>query len=398
VENLSRYIVEAVILEGRHYREVATSLGVSKSLVYKLVKRYREQGEEGLAPKSKAPRSTPHKVCDALEREIILLRKQLVEDGYDGGAATIHAYLSRRRSDTPSPSAIYRVLKRNGFIVPQPHKRPKSSWIRFEASLPNECWQTDVTYWTLSDGRRVEILNFFDDHSRFLIASRVFGTVNVKSVIAVFSEAVETYGAPAAVLSDNGAVYTAWHLGGTNLFELELMAQGIQSKHSRPSHPQTCGKIERWHQSLKRFLSKKPRARTIKELQAQIDEFCRTYNDQRPNQGIGRRIPREVYNAREKARPGLKPLGADSLKRVRRDRLDSEGKVSLRFKGQMHHIRAGYEHRRKTVVLLINGLHLRIVERSTGELLRELILDPQKRYHGTGRPPGPLRPTRSKKR
>lgn len=167
---LARYVVEAVVLEGRSYREVARAHGVSKSWVGKLVGRYRAGGYEALEPRSRAARRIPHRTPDALEDEIVALRKDLTELGVDAGAQTIHHHLSVRGGPVPSVSTIWRVLRRRGFVIPQPHKRPR--WARFEASLPNECWQSDVTHSRLADRTEVEICNFLDDHSRVAIASR----------------------------------------------------------------------------------------------------------------------------------------------------------------------------------------------------------------------------------
>lgn len=163
--DLGRYLVDAVVLEGRSYRDVAKAHGVSKSLVAKLVKRFREGGYEGVVKRSRAPNRTPHRTSAEMEDRIVALRKLLADGGFDAGAQTIHTHLGRELQTVPSVSTIWRVLRRRGFVVPQPHKRPRSSWIRFEAHLPNECWQSDVTAWKLADGTDVEIIDVIDDHS-----------------------------------------------------------------------------------------------------------------------------------------------------------------------------------------------------------------------------------------
>src|SRR2546422_4081210 len=243
MEQLARYVVEAVIREGRSCREVAGAHGVSKSWVAKIVARYREDGEAALQPRSKAPHRTPHKISSELEDRIVVLRKQLTDAGFDAGAATIHHHLGLTCDDVPSIATIWRVLRRRGFVVPQPHKRPRSSWIRFEAQLPNESWQSDVTHWPLADDTEVEICNFLDDYSRVVIASRVFLVTTAPAVVRVFRRAAKTWGFPASILTDNGCVYTAWHRGGATALEVELLALGIEYKNSRPYHPQTCGKV-----------------------------------------------------------------------------------------------------------------------------------------------------------
>ena len=256
---LSRYVVDAVVLEGRSVREVASAHGISKSWVGEVVRRFRRGGYQAIEPRSRAPHHTPHRVPSTLEDEIVGLRKKLSDDGLDAGAQTIHYHLSLIHETVPAVSTIWRVLKRRGFVVPQPHKRPRSSWIRFEASLPNECWQSDVTHWRLKDDSEVEIINFLDDHSRLCLASHVVGVATAPAVVDVFRQAAETWGNPASVLTDNGCVYTAWHRGGSNIMEAELLSRGIAFKHSRPYHPQTCGKVERFHQTLRTSSPNSPR-------------------------------------------------------------------------------------------------------------------------------------------
>lgn len=383
---LARYVVEAVIREGRSYREVAAAHGVSKSWVAKMVARYRDGGYEALHPVSKAPHRIPHRISIELEDEIVRWRKQLTDQGLDAGAGTIHYHLSRQQTEVPSVATIWRVLKRRGFVTPQPHKRPKSSWIRFEAQLPNQCWQADVTHYQLADGTGVEICNILDDYSRVVTASRVFRVTTTRAVVDVFRKAAERWGLPASMLTDNGCVFTAWHRGGATSFELELLGLGIELKHSRPYHPQTCGKVERFHQTLKKYLARQPPADTISELQAQIDWFIDYYNHIRPHRAKNRTTPNAAFHSRDKARPTAGTTTTNT--RVRQDRVDKSGSVTLRHNGQLHHIGVGRDHQGKKVILLISGLDIRIIT-PKGDLLRHLTLDPSRNYQGTGRPPGP---------
>lgn len=385
---LARYIVEAVEVEGRSYREVARAHGVSKSWVAKLVTRFREGGYEAIKPRSRAAHRIPHKVSAELEDRIVVLRKQLAEAGFDAGAATIHHHLEQGGGQVPSISTIWRVLRRRGFVSPQPHKRPRSSWIRFQASLPNECWQSDVTHWRLGDGTEVEICSFLDDHSRLLLACSVAAVTTARHVVETFRAAAKLYGLPASILTDNGCVYTAWHRGGATALEVELLSLGILFKHSRPGHPQTCGKIERFHQTIKLFLAKQQPAGTLADLQTQIDRFASYYNQIRPHRALNRMTPHAAYQARDKARPAS--LGFERGKgiRVRQDRVDNDGKLTLRHAGRLHHIGVGRQHRGKRVIMLITGLEIRILTRQ-GELLRQLELDPTKDYQATGLPAGP---------
>jgi transposase InsO family protein len=381
--DLARYVVDAVVLEGRSYREVAAAHGVSKSYVGKLVGRFREGGYEAIAPRSKAPKDIPHRTPDAIEDAIVALRKELADLGLDAGAQTIHYHLSLSDEQVPSVSTIWRVLRRRGFVVPQPHKRPRSSWIRFEAQLPNECWQSDVTHWRQADGTQVEIVNFIDDHSRLAVASRVLPRATAPAVLRVFQEAGATWGFPAALLTDNGCVYTTWHRGGPNVMQTELLALGIDYRHSRPYHPQTCGKVERFHQTLKAFLAKQDPAGSIAALQTQVDRFVDYYNEVRPHRACGRRPPKVAFDARDKARPQGPKIVVGAGERVRRDRIDKQGRLTLRHRTKLHHIGIGAAHRGKRVVMLINDLDIRVISLD-GEILRHFTLDPNKDYQPQG--------------
>jgi transposase InsO family protein len=381
--DLARYVVEAVVLEGRSYREVARAHGVSKSWVGKLLGRFREGGYGAIAPRSRAPRTVPHRTPAELEDEIVALRKELCDLGVDAGAQTIAYHLGLRRGQTPSISTIWRVLRRRGFVVPQPHKRPRSSWVRFEADLPNECWQSDVTHWRLGDGTEVEIVNFIDDHSRLAVASRVLRIATAPTVLQTFREAGTRWGFPAALLTDNGCVYTTWHRGGPNVMQTELLAMGIDYRHSRPYHPQTCGKVERFHQTMKAFLSKQDPAQEIAVLQAQVDRFVAYYNEVRPHRAVGRRPPIVAFEARDKARPSGPKIVVGAGVRVRRDRIDKHGRVTLRHRTKLHHLGIGAKHRGKRVTLLVHGLDVRVVSLD-GELLRRLTLDPSRDYQPQG--------------
>jgi transposase InsO family protein len=382
--DLARYLVDAVVLEGRSYRDVARSHGVSKSWVAKLVARYRSGGYDALARGSRAPKRVANRSSVDLEERVVRLRKELTDAGFDAGAHTIHYHLDCL-DPSPSISTIWRILKRRGFVTPQPHKRPKSSYIRFEASLPNECWQADVTFVELADGAKVEILNVIDDFSRVCVASRALAVTTSPEVVATLYRAGATWGLPASLLTDNGCVFTATHRHGFSAFESELFALGIDAKHSRPYHPQTCGKVERFHQTVKRFLAKQPRASTVVELQSQLDRFVAYYNDIRPHRAKGRTPPALAFGSRAKARPRKVDLTTSKELRVRHDKVDIDGSVTLRYRSKLHHIGMGNKLRGTRVIMLVAGRHIRVLS-TEGELLRELTLDPSNDYQPRGKP------------
>lgn len=385
---MARYVVDAVLLEGRSAREVAGAHGISKSWIYELIGRYRQGGYEALEPRSRRPRSCKHATPEKVVRAILALREELARDGHDAGPATIAYHLARQigPEQVPSVATVWRILRREGLIVPQPQKKPRSSLIRFQAELPNEMWQTDVTHWHLADGTDIEVLNVIDDHSRLFLASQAFPTVKAHDVVEVFHKAASLHGLPASVLSDNGAVFTGAYRKGKVLFESELERLGIDFKNSRPYHPQTCGKIERLHQTLKRYLSRQEPARTLAELQTQLDEFAHYYNTRRPHRALDGRTPLQAYNNRTKARPKDQDTPAQTHFRVRQDTVDEHGKVTLRYESRLHHIGIGRAHKNRPIKLLIADRNIRIIDPESGELLRALTLDPTRDYQPLTQP------------
>jgi transposase InsO family protein len=377
----ARYLVESHLEEGRSVSELAAAHGVHRSWIYKLLARYKEGGEEALAPRSRRPRSCPHKTSQELEQAIVELRHELSEQGHDAGAQTIAHHLAKKFDQVPSVATIWRVLKRSGLVETQPQKRPKSSLVRFEAELPNEMWQADFTHWHLADDTEVEILNFEDDHSRLFLGSDAYPTVKAHDVVKSFHKACDYHGLPASLLTDNGAVFTGYYRGGKVLLESELERLGIVFKNSRPYHPQTCGKVERLHQTLKKFLAKQPPATTLEELQEQLDRFRDYYNNIRPHRALGGRTPLQAFEARLKAKPATaieKPRY-----RVRRDKVDQTGRVTLRHDSRLHHIALGRAHKGRRVKILVADLDVRVIDEE-GEVIRQLQLDPSRNYQPLG--------------
>lgn len=314
--SLARLVVTWVRIEGRTKAEVSRTYGVSPRWVYELCRRFDRDGEAGLEPRSRRPLHSSHSTPSSIEDEIVAIRKELVDLGVDAGAHTIAIHLARRHasSATPSVATIWRILSRRGFVVPQPQKRPRSSFIRFEAEMPNERWQADITHVRLREGREVEILNVIDDHSRFLVGSDALEVFKAADVVGSFHGAAAAYGFPASLLTDNGAVFTAAPRGGRCAIELETARLGIRSVHSRPYHPQTCGKVERVHQTLKRFLARQGPASTIAELQVNLDRFRAYYNNVRPHRrsGAGRPPRRSMLDPRPPPHSGSSPCPGGS--------------------------------------------------------------------------------------
>lgn len=371
--------------------EVAATYGVSKGWVSKLVTRFRSEGETAFEARSRKPATSPNALSNDTVELIVQLRHSLGVEGLDAGCDTIAWHLQHHHAITVSTSTIHRKLVRAGFITPEPKKKPKSSYVRFEADQPNECWQSDFTHWRLVDGTDIEILAWIDDHSRYALSLTAHRPVTGPVVTETFTETVASYGVPASTLTDNGLVYTARFAGGKggrNRFETLLAELGVRQKNSRPNHPTTCGKVERFHQTLKKWLTGHPRAASIGMLQTQLDEFRSIYNHQRPHRSLANRAtPATIYNARPKATPS--GLDNEVHHRVRVDRVDGTGKVTLRHNSRLHHIGIGRTHARTHVILLIAGLDIRVINAATGELLRHLVLDPTRDYQPTGKPRNP---------
>jgi transposase InsO family protein len=379
----ARYLVEAHVVEGRSVGELAAAHGIHRSWIYKLLARYRAGGYGALERRSRAPRNSPNRTPAEVAKAIVALREQLSAEGHECGAQTIAHHLTQRSDVVPSVSTIWRILKREGLIVPQPQKRPRSSLIRFEAELPNEMWQADITHWGLAGAGHAEILNVIDDHSRLFLASAAYPTFKAADVVEVFRRAIALHEAPACLLTDNGAVFTATPRGGKVLLQAELERLGIAAKNSRPYHPQTCGKVERLHQTLKRYLARQAPARTLAQLQGQLDAFVHYYNTIRPHRALGGRTPLQAYSARIKARPAIAG-DPDAHFRIRHDKVDAAGTVTLRHDSRLHHIGIGRAHKGKPVKLLIADRDVRVLDLQTGELIRGLTLDPSRDYQPIG--------------
>jgi transposase InsO family protein len=397
----AQLVITAVTIERRPVSEVARSYGVARSWVYALLARYRAEGEAAFEPRSRRPKTSPNAISDLAAGLIVRLRKELAGQGLDAGAHTICWHLEHHHQVIVSATTVSRYLTAAGLVAPEPRKRPKSSCIRFQAEQPNECWQSDFTHYPLAGGTDTEILTWLDDHSRYALSVTAHQPVTGQVVVAAFRAAVAGHGVPAATLTDNGLVYTtrfAGGKGGRNALENELRRLGVRQKNGKPNHPQTQGKVERFQQTLKKWLAAQPvQPADLTSLQQLLDAFTTEYNTRRPHRSLpNRATPATAWTARPKATPGDRT--ADTHHRVRADRIDADGKLTLRHHGRLHHIGIGRTHARTPVFMLVRDLDIRVINAATGELLRELTLDPGRNYQPTGRPPGPPPRTPRKRR
>lgn len=353
---------------------------ISRKTFYKWRKRYREEGLAGLEERSRRPKRSPARVSAAVEDEVVRLRKQLSEEGLDAGAATIRWHLQRRGlrdRSLPSESTVWRVLVRRGFVKPEPKKKPKKAWRRFTAAFPNECWQIDATQWTLADGTTVEIVNVLDDHSRLAVASLAVMVTTCVNAWMAFSRAVARFGLPWRCLSDNGLAFSGKLRGYEVTFEANLRAAGIQAVTARPFHPQTCGKVERFQQTLKKWLSARDLPETLEDLQELLDAFVAYYNFERPHRGIDRRTPHEAWSAtpRVAGNPQIPPAPTRRIEA----RVTSRGCVELNH----YVIHLGIEHRGKNAVVFIDETTANVF--IDNAFVRHVELDPSRRYQPSGR-------------
>jgi transposase InsO family protein len=386
----ARLVITAVVVEGRSQAQVARDYGVSQSWISRLVARYRAEGEAAFQPRSRRPRSSPTRLPQATIDLIIELRNTLTGKGLDAGPHTIAWHLRHHHQLTVSVASISRHLHAAQLVTPSPQKRPKSSYIRFAAEQPNERWQADFTHWRLANGTDTEILCWIDDHSRFALSVTAHHRVTGPIVVTEFTKTIEQHGIPYSTLTDNGMVFTtrfSGGKGGRNKFEAQLHRLGVRQINSAPNHPTTCGKVERFHQTVKKWLASRPRAKNITELQTQLDTLVDEYNQRRPHRSLPHRAtPATMYAARPKADPASR---LDTHNRVRTDRVDQAGAVTLRVNGRLHHIGVGRHHYRTRVLLLIQDLDIKIINAATGAVLRDFTLDPTRDYQPTGAPKGP---------
>ncbi len=371
--------------------EVCRTGGVSRKTFYKWAARCQAEGLAGLEPRSRRPRSSPRRIAVEVEDAIVACRQRLSDRGLDHGATTVHWHLTvdpAWQGRVPSVATIHRVFVRRGLVTPQPKKRPKGSWRRFEAPAPNEWWQIDAIEWTIRSGV-VHVFNIIDDHSRVAVRSRAVSKATSTEAWTAFCQGAQQWGLPAGVLSDNGLSFSGRLHGFEVLFEANLRDAGIRPFTGRPFHPQTTGKVERFQQTLKKWLRQQPLANTIGELQGQLDRFVHIYNHERPHQGIGRVTPVTRWHATPASGPAAEPLPHPQFPKahVRTAVVGSNGSVEA----SKVMIGLGAEYIGQTATIIIDDRYASVY--INDHLVRHLKIDPARRYQPTGRRRGgPRRP------
>jgi transposase InsO family protein len=372
--SVRRLIVE-VDVDGLNVSEFCRQHGVSTWFFYDLRRRWAREGDAALEPKSRAPKRVWNKTSSEVEDLVVSTRKRLKDAGLDYGPEEVAAEVAVAVTPAPSPATAYRILRARGFIVAEPRKAPKRSGRRFTVERANESWQLDDMAWELADGTELKILNVIDDHSRLLVASTAMTACTGAAALAVVADSAATLGWPQRFQSDNASSFR-------HVLADALRPLGVAAAHSRPNHPQTNGKVERFHQTEQKWLAAHEPVATISELQTMLDIFPHHYNHHRRHRGINRRIPAEVWAAAPKAGPADQPLRPPSA--IHTTRVIS-GTVGIpRFA-----ISVGAAYTGRTALTVITGLACHVF--IDGRLARHLTLDPNRRVQPLH--PRPGRPT-----
>jgi transposase InsO family protein len=345
---------------------------ISRQTFYKFRRRFAQGGLAGLQDLSRRPKSSPGQTPAAVEEAVLRKREQLLKQGLDHGPQSIVWALERDKVAVPSRSTAWRILTRHGLIVPQPQKRPKSATKRFCFSRPNACWQSDWTGWMLADGSAAAIAGTLDDHSRYVPALMAGpGDATAELVWSVMLAGIKECGIPSMSLSDNGFVYTGKWRGHETAFEANLRSLGTTTINSSPYHPQTCGKIERFWQTLKKWLRARPEPTSLAELNALLEKFRAFYNHQRRHRALRGATPAAAFAATAKARPAARPLPNPVF--VTHKTVSAVGELYV----APYRIRVGKRWSHHECDTIRDGDHIAIFSGTT--LVRELAADPTRR-------------------
>lgn len=363
-------------------------LGVSRQTFYKYLRRFRAEGVEGFFPRSRAPRRAPRRTPAWVEDAVVRARKELDDEGGDRGAVSVRWRLEDEGLvPLPSRATVHRVLVRRGLVVAQPRKRPRASVRRFAAAAPNQMWQMDGMGHRLAGGRAVVVLQVIDDCTRLDLADLAADGESAASAWAAVEAAIGRHGLPRQLLTDNGGAFNGSRRGFTTDLEARLMALGVQPVASSIAHPQTCGKNERAHKTLRQWLARRPPAADLAELQAQLDAYRHWHNNRRRHQGIGGLTPQQAWDLADKAGPDGVPVPPPPV--ITRHTASPRGAIGV----DGHEIGLGLKHAGKAATAFRTGDHVTVFVGNTHA--RTLDIDRTRDYQPTGnKPPG--RPPRNR--
>jgi putative transposase len=347
----------------------------------------RVDAEGAWRERSRRPHRSPGIAGADLDAWIRKLRADLAPDN---GADYIRDALTRIAADTgapwsvPSRSTINRVLSRHGLLEANPAKRPRSSWRRFAFAQPRDCYQIDATVVPLAGGRTAVVFDVLDDCTRMLVACTAATGETAVAAITAITAAADRHGPPAIVLCDNGAAFTnTWSSAttGPSPFASTVNGWGTRLIHSSPYHPQTCGKVERHHQTLKRWLTHHRTPTTIGQLQRLLDDYRDYYNTRRAHSALPRRTtPHHAWTtAAHHGGPAALPIQTDAT--VHRCRVADHGKINA----GSHRIGVGMARLGQTLTVIRHNGHATVYDRD-GHPIGTATLTPGKTYV-------PLQPT-----
>jgi len=373
---------------------------VSRSQFYAIRNLAREGGRLAAVTGSTSRRKRPDRaIAPALVAAAVRIRKELADAGWDHGPMTVRHRMLQAGLPAPSRATLARVFTAHGMVVPQPQKRPRSSYRRFTFARVHECWQLDATEWRLADGSEVTIFQLLDDHSRFLVGSWVDSGETSAAAVAVFAAAVAAHQAPQLLLTDNGMAMNPHRRGRVSALAAHAATLGVTAITCRVRHPQTVGKNERVHQTLKRWLKAQLTAEDIAELTAQVSVFDAHYNQHRPHQALEMATPGHVLTHHPHAVPPELPTPAPAPvtptepspgrrggrrgQPIRALKVMPNGCVRV----GSYDLGLGTEHRGRTVIAVVEDLDIALYD-THGTELRSVRVTPGTTYYGTGRPRG----------
>jgi transposase InsO family protein len=293
--------------QGESITALARAYGVSRKTVYKWLARSGE--ERGLADRSHRPHASPHQTAPAIEAQVLVLRHA---HPTWGGRKIHHRLRAEGMVTPPAPSTITGILHRHGLIAPD---QPPATLTRFVAAAPNDLWQMDFKGWHPSRTGRIYPLTVEDDHSRFLLPLTCLPDERGAPVRAALTAMFQRYGLPWALLCDNGKPWGASGSGGITKLEVWCMQLDIRMIHGRILHPQTQGKLERLHRTLKAEVFAHHTFADLAQAQAACDRFRKIYNLERPHEMLDYATPVSRYRASERPFPATlpQPVYADDV-------------------------------------------------------------------------------------
>lgn len=376
-----RQMLDAVEQGDLTVTEACRMWGVSRETFYVWRRRRDAAGDVGLENRSSVPRRSPGRIAPLLEGQIVDMRQAHRR----WGARRIRVELLRRGvTGVPARSTVHQVLVRNGLVGATVPKPPPEPVIRFVRSKANELWQMDAKEVELRDGTTVQVISAVDDCSRYCGAVEAFPALSGEAACVVFDAAVSELGLPESVLCDNGAIFTGRIKQCVNLFERHLWGHGVYTINGRARHPQTQGKVERYHRTLNEWDADHGPFDTIDELNASLHDFAHHYNHERPRQGAGMddQTPAEVFAATDKAGPNP-AVAAERCRRECVRRTTPTGNIGY---GEWT-IGLGRAWGRSQVRVVDLGATIEIYS-IDGDLIRTVKPDHTRTYLGTGKPRG----------